>query len=291
MNDSFRADLRLLGVTHFDDLNSQLWVLAAIGRLADQGLLDRAADPDDEVSVLSQQLLIETGWLLPNPLRPSTLLLTALPPGVPLGAASGYVREQFARVGRFANGAPAGWAETDHELVRWRGRSSGIMAQAMFGRCCPDVLVRAQDFLDVGVGAGGIAMQLCRQMPALRAVGLDISPTALDIARADVSAAGLDDRIQIRDQSVDTLSEVSAYDLIWLPQPFIPRPVLLAALPLLFRALRPSGCFVMPLATEGALPNFMSGGGTLPAEDAVKLLEQAGFLDVEDHDNIITGRR
>ena len=291
MNGSFRADLRLSGVTHFDDLNSQLWVLAAIGRLADQGLLDRAADPDDEVSVLSQQLLIETGWLLTNPLRPSTLMLAAPPPGVPLSAISGYVREQFARVGRFANGAPAGWAETDRELIRWRGRSSGIMAQAIFWRCCPDVLVRAQDFLDVGTGAGGIAMQLCRQMPTLRAVGLDISPTALDIARSDVSAAGLDDRIQIRDQSVDTLSDVSAYDLIWLPQQFVPRPALLTALPLLFRAMRPSGCFVMPLASERPLPNLMSGGGTLLPEDAVKLLEQAGFLDVAVHDSVITGRR
>ena len=278
-------------MTFFDDLNSQLWVLAAIGRLADQGLLIRAADPDDEVSVLSQRLLIEAGWLLTDPLRPGPWLLDAPPPGVPLGAISGYVREQFARVGRFANGAPAGWAETDRELIRWRGRSSGAIAQGIFGRYCPDVLVRATDFLDVGVGAGGIAIQLCRQLPALRAVGLDISPTALDVARFEVTQAGLDDRIEIRDQSVDTLTDASAYDLVWLPQQFIPRAVLVEALPRLYRATRPDGCLVMALAAEQDLPNLMSGGGTLPVEDALKLLEHAGFHDVTEHGTVVTGRR
>jgi hypothetical protein len=278
-------------MTFFDDLNSQLWVLAAIGRLADQGLLNRAADPDHEVSVLSQRLLIEAGWLLTDPLRPGPQLLDAPPPGVPLGAISGYVREQFARVGRFANGAPAGWAETDRELIRWRGRSSGAIAQGIFGHYCPDVLVRATDFLDVGVGAGGIAIQLCRQLPALRAVGLDISPTALDVARFEVTQAGLDDRIEIRDQSVSSLTDAAAYDLAWIPQQFIPRPVLIEALPRLRRALRFSGCLVMPLAGEAPLPNLMSGGGTLSVEQAMKLFEQAGFTEIQANDNVITGRR
>jgi len=249
VNESFRTDLRLSGVTLFDDLNSQLWVLAAIGRLADQSLLDRAADPDDEVSALSQRVLVETGWLLTDPIRPSAWLLEALPPGVPLSAGGGYVREQLARVARFANGAPAGWAETNRELIRWRGRGSGAIAQGMFARCCPDVLVRAEDFLDVGTGAGGIAMQLCRQFPELRAVGIDVSPTALDVARIDIASAGLTDRIEIRAQSVDTLSDVTAFDLVWVPQPFIPRATLVAALPRLFRATRAGGCLV----THGGL--------------------------------------
>ncbi|MFC0438959.1 cyclopropane-fatty-acyl-phospholipid synthase family protein [Kutzneria buriramensis] len=278
-------------MTLFDDLNSQLWVLGAIGRLADQGLLLRPADADDEVSRLSQQLLIDTGWLAADPIRPTAQLLSAAPPGVPLGAVSGYVREQLGRISRFADGAPPGWAETDRELIRWRGRSSGAIVQRIFGRVCPDVLPRATSFLDVGTGAGGIAMQLCRQLPDLHAVGIDVSPTALDVARRDVAEAGLDDRIELRDQSVDALSDVDAYDLVWLPQQFIPRPVLEAALPLLCKATRADGCFVMALSTEHDLANLMSGGGTMSVEDAVKLVTHAGFLDVQDHDHVITGRR
>ena len=277
-------------MTDFDDLNSQLWTLAALGRLADQGLLDHAADPADEVSLVSQQLLVDAGWLLTDPVRPSPRALAAPPPGVPLAAMSGYIREQFGRVAQFAEGAPPGWAETDRERIRWRGRASGLMAQGIFGRCCPDVLARTTDFLDVGVGAAGIAMQLCHQFPALRAVGLDISPTALDVARADVAAAGLGDRIEIRDQSVAALTDLSAYDLVWLPQPFIPRDVLIQALPRLRRSLRSDGCLVMVLAAESDLANLMSGGGTLPVEDAAKLLEHIGFRDIQSHDGVITAR-
>ncbi|WP_177221241.1 SAM-dependent methyltransferase [Lentzea xinjiangensis] len=278
-------------MSEFDDLNAQLWTLGAIGRLADQGLLHRAADPDDELSALSQQLLVDTGWLLTDPLRPSARLLAAPPPGVPVSALSGYVREQLARISRFAEGAPAGWNELDRDRIRWRGRASGVIAHGIIERCCPDVLQRATDFLDVGTGSGGIAMRLCRTMPELRVVGLEISPAALDVARIDVAAAGLDDRIEIRDQSVSALTDVEAYDLAWLPQQFIPRSELLEALPRVFRSLRPDGALVMALASESDLSNLVAGGGTLSTDEAVKLLEQAGFRGVETYDQVVTGRR
>ncbi|WP_439655970.1 SAM-dependent methyltransferase [Lentzea sp. HUAS TT2] len=278
-------------MTEFDDLIAQFWILGSIGRLAERGLLYRAAAPDDEVSALGQQLLIDTGWLLTDPLRPSARLLAAPPPGVPTSALSGYVREQIARIGRFAEGAPPGWSEPNRDHIRWRGRASGLIAQGIVERCCPDVLQRATDFLDVGTGAGGIAIRLCEASPGLRAVGLEISPAALDVARVDVEAAGLADRVEIRDQSVADLTDVEAYDLAWLPQQFIPRGELLEALPRVLRSLRPDGALVVALAPENDLPNLFSGGGTLPAEEAVKLLEEAGFHTVEVHDEVVTGRR
>ncbi|WP_285640928.1 class I SAM-dependent methyltransferase [Lentzea sp. NBRC 102530] len=278
-------------MTSFDDLVAQFWILGAIGRLADQDLLHRAADPDDEMSALSQQLLIDTGWLLTDPVRPSAGLLAAPPPGVPTSALSGYVREQIARIGRFAAGSPPGWNEHDRDRIRWRGRASGLIAQGIIERCCPDVLQRATGFLDVGTGAAGIAVRLCRASPGLRAVGLEISPAALDVARIDVAEAGLADRIEIRDQSVAELTDVEAYDLAWLPQQFIPRGELLEALPRVLRSLRPDGALVMALATEDDLPNLVSGGGTLPAAEAVELLEQAGFHTISVHDMTVVGRR
>ncbi|HUQ54845.1 class I SAM-dependent methyltransferase [Lentzea sp.] len=278
-------------MSDFDDLNAQLWILGAIGRLADQDLFDRAADPDDELSALSQQLLIDTGWLLTDPVRPGPRLLAAPPSGVPTSALSGYVREQLARVSRFAEGAPAGWNELDRDRIRWRGRASGVIAHGIIERCCPDVLLRAENFLDIGTGAGGIVMRLCRMMPALRAVGLEVSPAALDVARLDVEAAGLEDRIEIRDQSVSDLADVEEYDLAWLPQQFVPREELLEALPRVFRSLRPEGALVMALASESDLPNLMAGGGTLSAREAVKLLERAGFRNIQTHDKVVTGRR
>jgi hypothetical protein len=50
---------------------AQLWVVAAVGRLAGQGLLEYRADSADPVAVAGQRLLIAAGWLDADPFGPS----------------------------------------------------------------------------------------------------------------------------------------------------------------------------------------------------------------------------
>jgi hypothetical protein len=280
-----------------DELSAYPLVLGALGRLAAAGLLDRPAPASDPVAVASQALLVEVGMLHADPFGPSDGLRAAMPPGMPLAAANTFVREVLGSAVRFAEGGPPGWAESDPGLIRSRGATSGNIVVGhllpLVLAAMPDVIERlnmpGSAFLDVGVGAAGIAIRMCQQYPQLSVVGLDVSEFALAVARHDVAAAGLDGRIEIRAQSVAALADVAAFDLLWLPQPFIPLDTLTQALPRLRAAARPNAVLIMPLATHDEtglvglandLRNLMAGGGTLRPTPAADLLRTAGFTDV-----------
>ncbi len=55
----------------------------------------------------------------------------------------------------------------------------------------------SQWWVDLGTGTGAIAIALARSCPTLRVVAVDISPTALDIATANIQRYGLASRIQV----------------------------------------------------------------------------------------------
>ncbi len=121
-----------------------------------------------------------------------------------------------------------GWSYTDAELLESQGQTSAAFA-ALFR----ETVVPALDglggrlerpdatFLDVGVGVAGLTVAMCQLWPTLRAVGIDSWDPALVLARRNVSAAGLADRIELRHQLVEDLDEIDAYDLVFLPGPFL----------------------------------------------------------------------
>lgn len=53
----------------------------------------------------------------------------------------------------------------------------------------------ATSVLDLGCGTGGLVMDLCRENPALRAVGVDIAPDAVRYATARAEREGLSERV------------------------------------------------------------------------------------------------
>src|SRR5215207_5301343 len=137
-----------------------------------------------------------------------------------------------------------------------------------------------------------------------RAVGLDVVPKVLELARAEIADAALTDRVELRPMSVADLAGEAAYDLAWLPQPFIPRPAFEAGLQTLFRAVRPDGWLVAPVMTppedadgfERAVrihAAHLRGGG--PVDPAEALLTGAGWIDVGlrpvGPQFVITGRK
>ena len=91
------------------------------------------------------------------------------------------------------------------------------------------------------------------------------------------------------------LADEAAYDLAWLPQPFIPRPAFEAGVVTVFRAVRPGGWVVIPLMTPPDLESVFEravvvhaahvlGGGPIQVPEATDLLERAGFVDVVRED-------
>jgi hypothetical protein len=79
-------------------------------------------------------------------------------------------------------------------------------------------------------------------------VGIDVFDAALAVAREDVAASEVADRIDVRDVSVRNLLESSTFALAWLPQPFIARSDVIVAVARTFDALVPGGWLVMPIA-------------------------------------------
>lgn len=106
------------------------------------------------------------------------------------------------------------------------------------------------------------------------------------------------DRIEIRDQLVQDLPEIDAFDVVWLPGPFLVPDVLPAALRAVYRALRPGGWHVNGTHGGGGddlgsvsarLRAVLWGGDTITPERAANLLDQAGFTDVTRFPRLPTG--
>lgn len=76
-------------------------------------------------------------------------------------------------------------------------------------------------FLDIGVGVAALSIAMTRLWPTLRVVGIDPWEPALALARQNVATAGLSERIDLRQQAVEDLTDQAAFDLVWVSQPFV----------------------------------------------------------------------
>jgi hypothetical protein len=98
--------------------------------------------------------------------------------------------------------------------------------------------------------------------------------------------AGLSARIELRPQRVEEMTDVAAFDLVWLPPVFLPGAVLPRALVAAWMALRTGGWILFPAIssrgadTRAALTRFRNvlwGGETLTPEAVAGLLVEARF--------------
>jgi ubiquinone/menaquinone biosynthesis C-methylase UbiE len=146
------------------------------------------------------------------------------------------------------------------------------------------------NFLDVGTGVGALAIEMCRQFPNLRIVGIDPFETALAQARTKVAEAKLEGRIELRAQRVEELADDSCFDLVHIPIPFLSAEALAVGLERVLRALRPGGwVFLAALAAPGteltpALYRLMCllwGSEPVLPDRASEMLAQAGYAHVQ----------
>jgi len=143
-------------------------------------------------------------------------------------------------------------------------------------------------FLDVGTGVGLLAIAMARRWPSLRVVGIDPWAPALASARDKVAAAGLQDRIELREQFGEDLPDQQAFDLAWIPAPFIAREAIVPLVERVHRALKPGGWLLFATARtgddlRGAVLRFrvaLLGGVPTAEADVEKLLDSAGFSGI-----------
>lgn len=191
----------------------------------------------------------------------------------------------------------AGWTPDDDALLQGIGRQSapiaGIVAAAS-GELdgLAEALARpGATLLDVGTGTGWLAMAFAQAFPAARVVGIDIFERSLALARQNVAAAGLADRVELRTEDATRLAADDAYDAIWLPMPFLPRAIVPAIMAAAVGALRPGG-WLLPGTFAGPpdplsrllidLRTVRAGGHPWDGADLVDEIASHGLQDAHE---------
>lgn len=104
----------------------------------------------------------------------------------------------------------------DERPERWETAQRGfraaasVLADGVAGKVT--VPAGSARLLDVGGGHGLYSVELCRRHPDLSATVFD-RPAALDVAREEIAAAGLGDRVDVRGGDYETDDLGSGYDL------------------------------------------------------------------------------
>ena len=90
----------------------------------------------------------------------------------------------------------------------------------------------------------------------MRVVGIDPWEFVLALAREQVAAAGLGERIDLRQTAVEALEDLDRHDLAWVPTFFISYNVAEPAMERVHGALRPGGYAILGVYVR---PDDLSG--------------------------------
>lgn len=213
-----------------------------------------------------------------------------------------------------AGEVPPGWVEQPDEVLLDQGRASAGTGRALATRLVPALPGLADRLatpgsrvLDIGTGVGALALALARELPAVHVTAIDVLDRAVRLARSELAQAGpLGERVELRLQDVADLREPGAYDLIWLPAPFLSQESLDASLPHLVDALAPGGWLVA--GTNPAPPGELAaavarwnaarnGGNSANSASVASTLREFGLEEVGQHPTVpggpilVAGRR
>jgi release factor glutamine methyltransferase len=75
---------------------------------------------------------------------------------------------------------------------------------------------------EVGIGSGCIAVSILHSLPGATAVGLDVSPSALDVARINAEKNGVESRLDLRESDVFEAINIDIFDVIVSNPPYVP---------------------------------------------------------------------
>jgi SAM-dependent methyltransferase len=277
-------------------------VLAAFSRTGSTGAWQRILDGQPlsaDIDVVDAQLLVSAGAI--TRVRDDTFQLAVDDPmySNPQALAN-WAQYLLRRALQHATDQNMVWASEDPETILSFGRASGRGADVIADLLLPQLPAVAAtfaagraSFLDVGVGVGAISIRLVQRFPGTRAVGLDVLPDVLNLAKAEVAQSGVSESIELRLQSVSELRDQDQYDLAWVPQPFIPRPAFLDGIHNVFRALKPGAAMILPVAIPAQASEFararavhsacLAGGSAITGSELVEILHAAGLIDLAEH--------
>lgn len=260
-----------------------------------------AAHPE-RTAVLERVGLVERGPDGPVP-HPSLL---AQDNGVATARLEARLSALRQAVAVAAGETPGSWADHDDSVLLHQGRASAGTGRALAERLVPQLPGLAAKLdtpgarvLDVGTGIAALAIALARSLPHVEVLGIDIAQRPLTLARQEIDAAeDVAARVSVRRQDVTDIAERDAFDLIWLPAPFLSEKVLEAALPALVAALAGDGWIIVgtnPVSADpltAAVDRWNAARGNGSAYDSAHAaadLTAAGLTDVRSFPTVPGG--
>lgn len=190
---------------------------------------------------------------------------------------------------------PPGWSYSDPAILNGQGLTSRRFVQefARLGIKRPNLAAMMAGpgaLLDVGTGAGWLAIEAAHTWPAWRVVGIDRWESALSLARDNVAASSVGNRVELRAQGVEDLDDENAFTLAWLPGAFLSPEVVTIALERVLRSLVPGGWLVFGFYAPAPGPGgealkelkvVRNGGHPWTSEDVERRFHAAGFIQVD----------
>jgi SAM-dependent methyltransferase len=190
---------------------------------------------------------------------------------------------------------PPGWLYDDPVVLQSQGHASRLVVRGIeaLATRTPDLqatLKRPGVFLDVGTGVGLLAIEAAQSWPTFKVVGIDIWEPALELARRNLAGSDVADRVELRSQDVQHLTEQNAYSLAWLAGPFIAPQIVKTSVQRIQRALVAGGWLVFglyapqPTMLGEALTNLRiirGGGHPWTPEEVLTQLRGLGFTQLD----------
>jgi release factor glutamine methyltransferase len=162
------------------------------------------------------------------------------------------------------------------------------------------------EVLDVGVGSGAIALAIADEHPSALVMGFDSSAGALEVARANLAATGLDGRVRLVEHDLRGGFGAARFDLVVSNPPYVGKDEIERLEPEV-RDWEPRAALVGPGATEaiarGAYEALRAGGWLVlevadgRSREVAALLGALGFEgvsidpDLAGRGRIVSGRR
>jgi release factor glutamine methyltransferase len=162
------------------------------------------------------------------------------------------------------------------------------------------------EVLDVGVGSGAIALAIADEHPGARVTGFDSSGGALEVARANLAATGLNGRVRLVEHDLRGEFGAGRFDLVVSNPPYVDEDEIEELEPEV-RDWEPRDALVGPGATEavarGAHEALCTGGWLVlevadgKAREVAALLEAVGYEgvsidpDLAGRERIVSGAR
>ena len=144
--------------------------------------------------------------------------------------------------------------------------------------------------LELGCGVAGRILTLLQAIPAMHAIGVEISPDLAAIARERAEELGLSHRFEVVVGDAAAFDREACADTAFWSQFFFPEPSRAGALAAILRALRPGGVLTATLEGGGdvdpkelALSRISSARWGVPPRSPEQLVAEiaaAGFDDV-----------